>query len=315
MIVSSCPLRVSLVGGSTDHPEFLKKYKKGSVISFASNLKSYTILHRDVIGYNSFNHKYIINYSEKECVDSIHEIKNDLIRYCFEEMQVDEINCFLTSDIFSSGSGLASSSSYLMSLIKSINFLDKKELSIFEICDLAKKIERKFNPLVGEQDFYGGSIGGLKRINFKENGPPDIEQLDDEIFNHFDMYLYYTAVDRSSTSVLKTLNIDSSLPLLEEVDNLYKSIKEVNTELFLSTINKSWSLKKETSPNICSGELSVIDSKIESNKNVLAHKLCGAGGGGYFLLFAKKDSNEILIEFPDAKKIQISKNGLTCTEI
>ena len=49
MIISSCPLRISLVGGSTDHPDFLKKYKKGAVISFASSLKAYTIIHRDVI--------------------------------------------------------------------------------------------------------------------------------------------------------------------------------------------------------------------------------------------------------------------------
>jgi len=314
MIVSSCPLRVSLVGGSTDNPEFLKKYKKGSVISFASNLKTYTILHRDVLGYNSFSHKYVINYSEKECVNHIHEIKNELIRYCFEELEVSQINCFLTSDIFSSGSGLASSSSYLISLINSISHLRQTELSIFEICEMAKKIERKFNPLVGEQDFYGGSVGGLKRINFMNGELPSIEQLSDDIFEHFDMYLYYTVINRRSTGVLQTINIDSSLPLLEEVDNLYQAIKEVNLDLFIETINKSWELKKKTSPHICSGELLTIDEMLKSNKKVLAHKLCGAGGGGYFLLFVDKNSN-VLEDFPDIKKITISKEGLVCKEI
>ena len=81
MFVSSCPLRVSLVGGSTDNPEFLKKYKKGSVINFASNLRVYTIAHEDVFGYNKIYDKFVINYSERECVTEIDEIKNELFNF------------------------------------------------------------------------------------------------------------------------------------------------------------------------------------------------------------------------------------------
>ena len=38
MIIASCPLRVSLFGGSTDNPHFVDKYGYGSVISFACDL-------------------------------------------------------------------------------------------------------------------------------------------------------------------------------------------------------------------------------------------------------------------------------------
>ena len=41
MFISSCPLRVSLFGGSTDNPVFVERYGFGSVISFACNLKTY----------------------------------------------------------------------------------------------------------------------------------------------------------------------------------------------------------------------------------------------------------------------------------
>ena len=84
MIVTSCPLRISLVGGSTDHPRFLEKYNNGSVISFASNLHTYITLHRDVFGATSLNKKYIINYSRRESVNNINQIENELIRNCFE---------------------------------------------------------------------------------------------------------------------------------------------------------------------------------------------------------------------------------------
>ena len=41
MYVTHCPLRVSLFGGSTDNPYFVKKYGYGSVISFTCDLKTY----------------------------------------------------------------------------------------------------------------------------------------------------------------------------------------------------------------------------------------------------------------------------------
>ena len=315
MIISSCPLRISLVGGSTDHPEFLKKYKSGSVISFASNLKTYTIIHRDVIGYNSYSKKYIINYSEKECVDKISEIKNELVKFCFEEMDVDEINCYLTSDVFSTGSGLASSSSYLMSLIKSISHLQNRKLNSEDICDTAKKIERNFNPLVGEQDFYGGAFGGLKFINFNVDQRPRIEYLDTKIFERFDTYLYYTRITRESTNILKTINVDNSLPLIEEVNRLKKSIETRDLQLFMETIRKSWQLKKKLSPFICRDELELIDKMIINDNRVLAHKLSGAGGGGYFIMFVEKNSQNLELDYSGIKKINISQEGLLCREI
>lgn len=315
MIISSCPLRVSLVGGSTDNPIYLKKYKKGSVISFPSNLKTYTIIHKDIIGYNSVLHKYTINYSEKEVVNSINEIKNELIRFCFKEFSIPQINCYLTSDIFSTGSGLASSSSYLMSLIKGINKLYRLKLSDYQICEKALKIERNFNPLVGEQDFYGAALPNLKKITFYENKQPNIQELNADIFNDFDMYLYYTSVNRNSTNILKTIDIEKTKLLLDEVENLEQAITTKNLQLFLNTIKKSWELKKQTSPNICQGEIEKIDLDIKNTKNVLAHKLCGAGGGGYFLIITEKASKDINKKFKNIKKIKILNQGLTCKQI
>ena len=66
MFVASCPLRISLFGGSTDNPYFVKKYGRGSVISFTSNLKTYVTISQDKFGLNKDKHKYIINYSKRE---------------------------------------------------------------------------------------------------------------------------------------------------------------------------------------------------------------------------------------------------------
>lgn len=308
MIVSSCPLRISLVGGSTDHPKFINNYGYGSVISFPSNLRTYITIHQDIFGSNAIDHKYNIMYSKRETVDNIAEIKNELVKYCFEQLNVEQINCSLTSDIHSVGSGLAASSSYLQALIKAIYVMRGKNITEFEVCKIAEQIEKRFNPLVGQQDFYG-SMGGLKRINFFKNKDPEIKYLSTSIFDNMDIYLLYTGVIRNSQDILETIDIEKSMAMLEDVDYLERAISSNNIDLFNMVIKKGWTHKKETSPHICSHPvLQILDEKLETSKNVLSHKLCGAGGGGYFLIFSKKNAD--LSDLKNAKQIQISETGL-----
>lgn len=309
MIIASCPLRISLVGGSTDHPHFIEKYGKGSVISFSSDLRTYVSIHQDAFGMNSIEHKYSISYSKKECVQNIKDIQNELVRHCFEYLNVDEMNCSLTSDIYSVGSGLAASSSYLMSLIKAIYVMRNQVITEFEVCKIAEEIEKKFNPLVGQQDFYG-SIGGLKLINFYKNNSPSIRFLDTSIFKKMDCYLLYTGILRNSTSVLETIDIDKSFSLLKNVSDLEIAINECDIDSFNQIMQSSWENKKQTSKYICENETLIeIDSKLKNDSDILSHKLCGAGNGGYFLLFAKKN---VYLEnrYTYLKKINISESGI-----
>jgi len=316
IITATCPLRISLVGGSTDHPQFLQKYKSGMVISFPCDLKTYITLHKDVFGINSIGKKYILNYSKREEVNFVSDIKNELIRNCFEYLDVSQINLFLTSDVPSIGSGLASSSSYLMALISAIYALRETNITESGICKLAMNIEKKFNPLVGQQDFYG-SMGGLKKIKFYDSDEPEIKYLDTQIFNYMDMYLIHTGISRNSTDVLKTINIDNSLPLIDDVINLEKSIKNLDLELFNNTIRNTWINKKNTSSMICSNtDLMSLDDCINRDKNILSHKLLGAGNGGYFLIFTDKNKEEKIINtYKNVKKINISEVGIQFNKI
>lgn len=316
MIITKCPLRISLVGGSTDHPDFLNKYGTGAVISFASNLHTYITLHRDIFGATSLDKKYIINYSKREAVDSISQIENELIRNCFEYFNTEQLNCFMTSDVFSAGSGLASSSAYLLALIKSLYTFRGKHITEFEVCKLAEKIEKTFNPLVGQQDFYG-SLGGLKKIKFYKDQDPEIRYLNTNIFDQMDLYLVYTGVLRSSTSVLESIDIDKSIPLLKDVEDLELAINSYDLELFHTVINRTWINKKATSKYICNNKLLVsLDDQLTNDSNILSHKLLGAGNGGYFLLFTEK-GNETIIRntYNNVNKIYISETGLQTTNL
>ena len=304
MFVASCPLRVSLFGGSTDNPTFIKRFGYGSVISFASNLKTYISLHQDKIGYNVYGGKFIVNYSKREEIENINQIINDPVRVVFKYFKVEPLTVSLNSDSYSQGSGLASSSSYIISLIKAISLYKELDLTPMEICNLAYKLELKINPFCGFQDPYGCGIGGLKRIEFTNTNKIKYEFLETDLFNYFDAHLIFTGVTRNSKNVLADVskNIDKATPLLETLEKAYIEFKNKNYEKFLNLINISWEQKKITSNIISSNDtIKEMDELISNNKTVIAHKLCGAGNGGFFLVFSER--NKLKLSF---KKVKIS---------
>jgi len=310
MYVSSCPLRVSLFGGSTDNPYFVEEYGYGSVISFTCDLKTYITLHEDKIGYNKEGNKYIINYSKREEVDFTKEIQNELVREVLDHFKVSPSLVSMTSDAYSQGSGLASSSSYIISLIKCISMSNDLHLTDIEICELAYSLERKFNPYCGYQDPYGCGIGGFKRIEFEKGGIIKYNFLSTELFDHYDAHLIFTGVTRNSKKVLKDIscNLDKISPLLTTLEKAYDSLIHKNYEEFLYLLNESWDQKKKTSSMISeNAKIMEIDHYLINNPLVISHKLCGAGNGGFFLTFSEK--NKLTLPLPSIK-INVSLDGV-----
>lgn len=284
MIVAKCPLRVSLVGGSTDLDAFIQKYERGAVISFPSNLYCYISIHENNRG------KYIINYTKKEEVDYIDDIKNDIARVVLKHFSVFvPVTVTFNTDIVSDGSGLAASSAYMVAAVKAVSMFKRLKLSEFEVCRIALKLERQFNPLTGYQDPYGCGIGGLKRMDFllgKEK--PLFRFFESEaLTKDHNMYLIETGKKRNSTDVLKSIDISKSYELLDLVDELEASIEQEDFESFHKIMRDGWAKKKNTSSMIADDH--TLQS-IEKNMSWLLRswKLCGAGGGGYFLAFGEK---------------------------
>lgn len=301
MIISKCPLRVSLVGGSTDLQEFIDKYDWGSVISFPINLYTYI-----TINPNIRSKKYRIDYSSPEEVEDPKDIKNDVAREVIKHFDLPPLIMSFNSDIPSSGSGLASSSSYLLACIAAACKFKGKEMSQGEICRLAIKLERKFNPLVGYQDAYGCGIGGLKQYNFFSK-KIETEYLSSSVLDNYSLYLVSAnASTRSSTNILKTVDIKKSFRLLALVRELKSNLN--NEDKFFKIFNQGWEKKKMTSSYIMTPELLGQEKYLLKNYDIKGIKLCGAGGGGYFLLITKDKIKE-------GKQIKINNLGVQVWEI
>jgi len=311
MYIASCPLRVSLFGGSTDNPYFVEKYGRGSVISFTSSLKTYVTISQDKLGYNKEGGKYIINYSRREEVSTIDEIQNEVVRTVLKHFDMPPVQVTLTSDAYSQGSGLASSSSYTISLIKACCLFFNLSITDNDVCKLAYRLERIYNPYCGYQDPYGCGVGGFKRIDFFSESSVRYEFLPSTIFDYFDIHLLFTGVTRNSKKILKnvTENLDKIQPLLETADQAYQTLIDDDYDKFMYLMNESWEQKKRTSSSIAENETIVsMDGNLKENQTVVSHKLCGAGNGGFFLTFSKKDTLKVPYH---CVKIGVEPNGVS----
>jgi len=308
MITVKCPVRISLIGGSSDLDSYIKKYNKGSVISFTPDLYTYVSVYKDKIGKNNLEKKYIVNYSKREETNIIENIKNELVKEYFISENISPCSIHMTSDIFSYGSGLASSSSYSCGLVYAIEELHNNTLSNIECGIKAHNLEKKINPLLGLQDVFGCCIGGFKKIDFIPDKLPKYTFLPTKIFDLYNICLVYTGYTRNSTEVLKGVSVpetDTFNPLVERAEEYLMTEDYVS---FLNIINEGWNEKKRTSKYVLeNNNLHELDIELSNMKGCVANKLCGAGNGGFFLCFFEKD-----IELPNSYyKINLTSEGVT----
>ena len=143
MIITRTPLRISFLGGGTDFANFYNKYS-GCVLTTAINKYVYCIVKE------RFDKHIYINYSEKEIVNKVSEIKHELVREALKKVGIKEgIEIAFMSDIPSSGSGLGSSSSVTVGVLNAL--YQYKGLSVDaqrlarEACEIEIKILKKLN--------------------------------------------------------------------------------------------------------------------------------------------------------------------------
>ena len=132
IIVSKCPYRISLLGGSSDLDWFVKRYGRGMSIGFSISAYSTLFLKSRNLGSRG-----ILNYSSREEYSDVETISHPIIRECLSKYKINnpiELASF-GDDI--SGAGLGSSSSFTVALLNGLNsLLDIKE-SNYELAKIA----------------------------------------------------------------------------------------------------------------------------------------------------------------------------------
>ncbi|WMT52251.1 MAG: kinase [Ferroplasma sp.] len=288
MIITKTPLRIGLVGGSTDIPEYYRKYG-GLLVSAAINKYIYIIVNK------KFDHKIRVSYSKTEIVDTVEEIRHPSVREAMKLLDIDGgIEILSVSDIPSTGTGLGSSSTFLVGLLNALHAYKSEFASRERLAEEAIEIERNIlREPGGMQDQYMASFGGINMLKFNENDSVYVNPvtLDHDKLEKLkdNMALLYTGIDHNSGEIHHNIRkeITSHLDEYEKMkgysQDFYHYLYDMDIKKLGTILDHNWHSKKLLYEKISTP---AIDEYYARALKLGAYggNLIGAGGGG-FLVF------------------------------
>ena len=319
MIITKTPLRITFAGGGSDMASYYMEHP-ATCISATINKYVYVLVKK------RFDDKVYLKYSDNEVVDvnKVDDIQHDFIRETLKFMSVDYgVEIINWADIPTRGTGLGSSSSFLVGLLLALHTLEGRHVSKETLADQACYIEiEKCGKPIGIQDQYAAAFGGFNHMEFSaaENRVSGFGFCDQEIRDISEnLHLFYTGVTRESKDILATQtqnlisdsevvqNMHSNVDLAEDLvaHLVYKDLDAIPIAL-----RQNWELKKKFAGSISNPELDRVYDVATTIGGASGGKIIGAGGGGFFLFWAedKKKLKEALADYQEMPFI-IDKYG------
>ena len=289
MIISQTPLRVSFAGGGTDFSRYYREHE-GAVVSSAIDKYVYVVV------VPRFDELIIVNYSKKETVEHVDDLKHELVREAMRRTGVENgVEITTLADVPSEGSGLGSSSTVTVGLLHALytykGRLATAEQLAREACEIEIDICGK---PIGKQDQYIAAYGGICQFNFRKDDSVDVKQFrrSAELFHGLsrNLMMFYTGRTRKAGNILSVQDQRTSqnLEQLHCLKALVARTAEALDRLRLwevgRVLNDGWQLKRQLADGISSPEIEgMYDLALGAGAS--GGKICGAGGGGFLLLY------------------------------
>jgi D-glycero-alpha-D-manno-heptose-7-phosphate kinase len=307
MLIGRSPVRISFGGGGTDLPTYYEQFG-GAVLSTAINKYFYTI-----VGNRSDGRIQVIssdlrlfgNWSDLAALPaqgSGLEIPLAVLKDLGVDVSAD---LFLASEI-PPGTGLGSSASVCVNLLKVLSTYLRSPLSKYDLAERAYRITRLgLGRHVGKQDEYASAFGGLNYICFNPDGTTLVEplQLDPAVLNGLqsNLMLFFTGAAHHSWDLLADQEASTkhaagpAVEALHEIKETALRMKEAllcgNLEHFGHLLDDAWQAKKRVSLRISSPRIDRLYEAARAH-GALGGKITGAGGGGFLLLYAERSCQE-----------------------
>jgi D-glycero-alpha-D-manno-heptose-7-phosphate kinase len=289
MIITQTPLRIGLLGGGTDLPDYYREHG-GRVLNCAIDKYIYVIVKQ------RFDDEIYVNYSKKEIVSRVEDLEHELVREAMWMTGVTSgVEVTTLADIPSAGgSGLGSSSAVTVGLLHALFAYRGRQVTAEELADRACTIEiDRCGKPIGKQDQYIAAYGGIRDIRFGPGDQVIAEELELSPADRRDLQrhimLFYTGVTRSANSILaeQTANIKTTrdqLHLLRDLAGLaVDRLRCGDVDAVGDAMRKGWEAKRQLAAGISNAQLdSAVDRALEAGAT--GAKLTGAGGGGFLLI-------------------------------
>jgi D-glycero-alpha-D-manno-heptose-7-phosphate kinase len=302
LIRARAPLRLGLAGGGTDLSPYCEQYG-GAILNATIDHYAYATL-EPLKGSTVYFEASDGQFSETQNADPASlEISGPtaLHRAVYRRIVADFLDgkpypCRLATFCeVPPGSGLGSSSTVVVAMVKAFVEALSLPLGEYDIAHLAFSIERVDAKLQGgRQDQYAATFGGF---NFREFYAADRVivtplRIKNWILSELEasVVLFYMAVSRSSAGIIaeQTANITSSdskavdamHQLKADAFAMKEAILKGDFPMFATVLNRSWAAKKQTASIISNERIDRLFD-IAMGAGAVAGKLSGAGGGGF----------------------------------
>jgi len=290
MLLTKTPLRVSFFGGGSDLPSFYT-HKEGLVVSTTIDSFIYLAINQCVAP-----HLKVV-YSALELVNDVDELKHSRVRETLRHFDINSnIEICSFSDIPHKGTGLGSSSTFTVGLVKALYWMKyRRSISGEELAELSAFIEiHRCSEHIGKQDQYAASFGGFKSYRFRHDGVevrPVVMDPATKIDLEDHLIFVNTGLGRKANLVLEKQTAQPNFAnmigeLVEMAKHSLDLLEDGKLNDFGRLLHDAWNYKKQlagvTNP--------LIDEIYEKaiNAGALGGKVLGAGGGGYMMFYVPR---------------------------
>lgn len=303
IIRSKAPLRLGLAGGGTDVSPYCDLFG-GCVLNATIDLYAYCTIEVIDDGNLTFiaadlNEEFHSVALPELALDGCLSLHKGVYNRIVRQFMPDKPLSFrmTTYSDAPAGSGLGSSSTMVVAMLKAFVEWLNLPLGEYEIAQLAYEIERiDVGFIGGRQDQYAATFGGFNFIEFYENNRVIVNPLrvKNWIISELEssMILYYTGASRESARIIdeqvrntlakKQSTLKATHALKEEAFAIKECILKGEITKFAEHLGKSWQAKKKMAASITNNRIDFIyDTAIHAG--ALAGKVSGAGGGGFMM--------------------------------
>jgi len=304
IIRSKAPLRLGLAGGGTDISSYYNLYG-GYVLNATVDMYAYCTIEPDDSGKIEFTAADIGKTEVYSAMDKLpvspalplHTgVYNQIIADFVQKPLSFKMTTYSDAP---AGSGLGSSSTMVVAIIKAFEEWLNLPLGEYDIAALAYKIEREDIGLAGgKQDQYAATFGGFNFMEFYENERVIVNplRLKRWIRNELEasLVLYYTGVSRESANIIKeqiqhtqsgnSTNIESMHELKKQAVLMKESLLRGDFRGFSNCLQKGWLAKKNAATSISNSFLDEL-YQYSMDNGAESAKISGAGGGGFMMIY------------------------------
>ncbi|MBL7663945.1 MAG: hypothetical protein JNM93_02340 [Bacteriovoracaceae bacterium] len=305
-VIKEGSVRVDLVGGTLDLEPIHLILKNVVTINVATSLKAKVKLERNKENYieiisEDYGTSQKFDKSEFNSENLYHSQHFGPMTFVCQILDYFNVTSGITITLSSgapTGSGLGGSSAMGVTLVSALCELTEQKKSKLEMITKVKAIESRIlnQGIAGYQDYYPALFGGILGLKAAV-GEVVVDQLYSEDLKRFleeHVTLVYSGQSRHSGinnwEVYKAFfdGKKETRQGMKEIADIsyatYEAIKKKNYNDIIELIGKEGETRKKLFPGIESKEIQSFFSSLKKHHPKVGIKMCGAGGGGCFIL-------------------------------